>query len=332
MSGWLLRRIGQAALVVLAMTVIVFVGLHAVGNPVDILIGDDLNQQERLQAIARLGLDQPLWRQYLAFVDGALHGSLGRSFVYQEDAFHLILQRLPATLELAVSALLLAVVIGVPLGLVAGMWPEHPLSKALMAGSIVGFSLPAFWVALMLIMVFSVQLGWLPASGRGATREWLGVAWSWLTLDGLQHLLLPAINLALFKISLVLRLTRAGVREVLPQDFVKFARAKGLSPARVLLWHVLRNTLIPLVTVLGLELGSTIAYAVVTESIFAWSGAGKLILDSINSLDRPVVVAYLMVVVLIVGILAAASLPLMRGRIDSAKWAEVVKRSGAKLD
>lgn len=299
MSGWLLRRIGQAALVVLAMTVIVFVGLHAVGNPVDILIGDDLNQQERLQAIARLGLDQPLWRQYLAFVDGALHGSLGRSFVYQEDAFHLILQRLPATLELAVSALLLAVVIGVPLGLVAGMWPEHPLSKALMAGSIVGFSLPAFWVALMLIMVFSVQLGWLPASGRGATREWLGVAWSWLTLDGLQHLLLPAINLALFKISLVLRLTRAGVREVLPQDFVKFARAKGLSPARVLLWHVLRNTLIPLVTVLGLELGSTIAYAVVTESIFAWPGAGKLILDSINSLDRPVVVAYLMVVVLI---------------------------------
>ncbi|MBV5295011.1 MAG: ABC transporter permease [Curvibacter lanceolatus] len=299
MSGWLLRRVGQAALVVLAMTVIVFVGLHAVGNPVDILIGDDLNQQERLQAIARLGLDQPLWRQYLAFVDGALHGSLGRSFVYQEDAFHLILQRLPATLELAVSALLLAVLIGVPLGLVAGMWPEHPLSKALMAGSIVGFSLPAFWVALMLIMVFSVQLGWLPASGRGATREWLGVAWSWLTLDGLQHLVLPAVNLALFKISLVLRLTRAGVREVLPQDFVKFARAKGLSPARVLVWHVLRNTLIPLVTVLGLELGSTIAYAVVTESIFAWPGAGKLILDSINSLDRPVVVAYLMVVVLI---------------------------------
>lgn len=299
MSGWLLRRIGQAALVVLAMTVIVFVGLHAVGNPVDILIGDDLNQQERLQAIARLGLDQPLWRQYLAFIDNALHGSLGRSFVYQEEALHLILQRLPATLELAVSALLLAVLVGVPLGLVAGMWPEHPISKALMAGSIVGFSLPAFWVALMLIMVFSVQLGWLPASGRGATREWLGVAWSWLTLDGLQHLLLPAINLALFKISLVLRLTRAGVREVLPQDFVKFARAKGLSPARVLLWHVLRNTLIPLVTVLGLELGSTIAYAVVTESIFAWPGAGKLILDSINSLDRPVVVAYLMVVVLI---------------------------------
>lgn len=299
MTGWLLRRLGQSLLVVLLMTVIVFIGLHAIGNPVDILIGDDMNQAERAAAIARLGLDQPLWRQYLAFVEGAVQGQLGKSFVYQEDAIRLILQRLPATLELAVAALLLAVVVGVPLGLFAGMKPQHPLSRALMAGSIVGFSLPAFWVALMFIMVFSVQLGWLPASGRGATRELLGVQWSWLTLDGLQHMVLPAVNLALFKISLVLRLTRAGVREVLPQDHVKFARAKGLSPTRVMLVHVLRNTLIPLVTVLGLELGSTIAYAVVTETIFAWPGAGKLILDSINSLDRPVVVAYLMVVVVI---------------------------------
>lgn len=299
MTGWLLRRLGQSLLVVLLMTVIVFIGLHAIGNPVDILIGDDMNQAERAAAIARLGLDQPLWRQYMAFVEGAVQGNLGKSFVYQEDAIRLILQRLPATMELAVGALIIAVVIGVPLGLFAGMKPSHPLSRALMASSIVGFSLPAFWVALMFIMVFSVQLGWLPASGRGATRELFGVQWSWLTLDGLTHMLLPAVNLALFKISLVLRLTRAGVREVLPQDYVKFARAKGLSPTRVVLVHVLRNTLIPLVTVLGLELGSTIAYAVVTETIFAWPGAGKLILDSINSLDRPVVVAYLMVVVVI---------------------------------
>ncbi|MEO9101706.1 MAG: ABC transporter permease [Burkholderiaceae bacterium] len=299
MSSWLLRRLAQAALVVLLMSLIVFVGLHAIGNPIDVLIGEDLNEAERLQAIVRLGLDQPLWRQYLMFIDSALHGSLGKSFVYQEDAVRLILQRLPATLELAVVALLMAVLVGVPLGLYAGMKPDSPVSKALMAASIVGFSLPAFWVALMLIMVFSVQLGWLPASGRGETREVFGVAWSFLTIDGWEHLLLPAFNLALFKLSLVLRLTRAGVREVLPQDHVKFARAKGLSPLRVTLMHVLRNTLIPLVTVLGLELGSTIAYAVVTETIFAWPGAGKLILDSINSLDRPVVVAYLMVVVVI---------------------------------
>ena len=299
MTGWLLRRLGQALLVMLLMTLIVFVGLNAIGNPVDILIGEDLNQAERLQAIARLGLDQPLWQQYLNFLSGILHGHLGKSYVYHEDALQLILQRLPATFELAFSALLMAIVIGVPLGLFAGLYPDSKAARLMMAGSIIGFSLPAFWVALMLILLFSVHLGWLPASGRGATRELFGIQWSWLTLNGWQHLLLPALNLALFKVSLVLRLTRAGVREILPQDFVKFARAKGLSPRRVIVMHVLRNTLIPLVTVLGLELGSTIAYAVVTETIFAWPGAGKLILDSINNLDRPVVVAYLLVVVVI---------------------------------
>jgi len=297
MNAWLLRRLAQALVVVLLMTLIVFIGLHAIGNPVDILIGQDVDQVERARIIARLGLDQPLWRQYLAFLSGALHGDLGNSFVYNMPAIQLILDRMPATLELAVAALLLAVVIGLPLGLLAGLYPEHPLSKALMAGSIVGFSLPTFWVGLMLIMAFSVSLGWLPASGRGATRELLGAQWSWLTLDGLRHLILPALNLSLFKISLVIRLTRAGVREVLPLDYVKFARAKGLSPLRVVGVHVLRNTLIPLVTVLGLELGSTIAFAVVTESIFSWPGAGKLILDSINALDRPVIVSYLVVIV-----------------------------------
>ena len=299
MTGWLLRRLGQALLVMLLMTLIVFVGLNAIGNPVDILIGEDLNQAERLQAIARLGLDQPLWQQYLNVLSGILHGHLGKSYVYHEDALQLILQRLPATFELAFSALLMAIVIGVPLGLFAGLYPDSKAARLMMAGSIIGFSLPAFWVALMLILLFSVHLGWLPASGRGETRELFGIQWSWLTLNGWQHLLLPALNLVLFKVSLVLRLTRAGVREILPQDFVKFARAKGLSPKRVIVMHVLRNTLIPLVTVLGLELGSTIAYAVVTETIFAWPGAGKLILDSINNLDRPVVVAYLLVVVVI---------------------------------
>ena len=297
MIGWLLRRLAQAILVVLLMTVIVFIGLHAIGNPVDILIGQDVDQIERARIIAELGLDQPLWRQYFSFLSGALHGNLGTSFVYNVPAIELILQRLPATLELAVAALLLAVLFGVPLGLVAGLYPDSWFAKTIMAGSIVGFSLPTFWVGLMLIMTFSVSLGFLPASGRGETVEVLGSQWSFLTANGLKHMLLPAINLSLFKISLVIRLTRAGVREVLPLDFVKFARAKGLSPLRVIGVHVLRNTMIPLVTVLGLELGSTIAFAVVTESIFSWPGAGKLILDSINALDRPVIVSYLVVVV-----------------------------------
>ncbi|MBF5005372.1 ABC transporter permease [Diaphorobacter caeni] len=297
MIGWLLRRLAQAILVVLLMTMIVFVGLHAIGNPVDILIGQDVDQVERARIIAELGLDQPLWRQYLGFLNGALHGNLGNSFVYNVPAIELIFQRLPATLELAVAALLLAVLLGVPLGLYAGLYPDSWFSKSIMAGSIVGFSLPTFWVGLMLIMTFSVSLGLLPASGRGDTVQVLGSQWSFLTANGLKHMLLPAINLSLFKISLVIRLTRAGVREVLPLDFVKFARAKGLSPLRVIGVHVLRNTMIPLVTVLGLELGSTIAFAVVTESIFSWPGAGKLILDSINALDRPVIVSYLVVVV-----------------------------------
>jgi peptide/nickel transport system permease protein len=284
---------------VLAMSVIVFIGVHVIGNPVDILISPQADQAERARIIAALGLDQPLWKQYLLFVNDALHGNLGRSFVFNEPALRLIAQRMPATMELAVTAVLMSILIGIPLGLYAGLYPEGALARTIMAGSILGFSLPTFWVGLMLIMVFAVQLGWLPSTGRGATAELFGVEWSFLTLDGLRHLLLPALNLSLFNISLVLRLTRAGVRETLPMDFVKFARAKGLTPSRVIFVHVLKNIMIPVVTVIGLELGSTIAFAVVTESVFAWPGMGKLIIDSINVLDRPVIVAYLMMIVLL---------------------------------
>ncbi|MGC1409383.1 MAG: ABC transporter permease [Acetobacteraceae bacterium] len=299
MTTWLIRRLIQALFVLLAMSVIVFIGVHVIGNPVDILISPEADQAERARVIAALGLDQPLWRQYLLFVSDALHGDLGRSFVFNEPALRLIAQRMPATMELAVTAVLMSMLIGIPLGLYAGLYPEGALARTIMAGSILGFSLPTFWVGLMLIMVFAVQLGWLPSTGRGATAELFGIQWSFLTLDGLRHLLLPALNLSLFNISLVLRLTRAGVRETLPMDFVKFARAKGLTPARVIFVHVLKNIMIPVVTVVGLELGSTIAFAVVTESVFAWPGMGKLIIDSINVLDRPVIVAYLMMIVLL---------------------------------
>src|ERR1700676_5201330 len=299
MIPWTIRRLIQACFVVLAMTVIVFVGVHVIGNPVDILISPEADQAERARIIASMGLDQPLWRQYVYFLNDALHGDLGRSFVFNEPALRLIAQRMPATLELAITAVLFSMLLGVPLGLYAGLKPGGFLGRAIMAGSILGFSLPSFWVGLMLIMVFAVQLGWLPSTGRGATETLFGVPWSFLTWDGLRHMLLPAINLSLFNISLVLRLTRAGVRETLPMDFVKFARAKGLEPARVIFVHVLKNIMIPVVTVVGLELGSTIAFAVVTESVFAWPGMGKLIIDSINVLDRPVIVAYLMMIVLL---------------------------------
>lgn len=297
MIAWLFKRILQALLVVLLMTVIVFIGLHAIGNPIDILIGPDTDQRDRALLIAQMGLDQPLWKQYLMFLQSAIQGDLGKSFVYNEPAINLVLQRFPATLELAFAAMLIAMVIGVPLGLISGLYPDRLPSRLIMTGSILGFSLPTFWVGLMLITAFSVSLGWLPASGRGQTVEVFGMQWSFLTANGLYHLLLPAFNLALFKVSLVIRLTHAGVREVLPMDYIKFAKAKGLSGFRIIAIHVLRNILIPLTTVLGLELGSTIAGAVVTESIFSWPGAGKLILDSINGLDRPVILAYLIVVV-----------------------------------
>ena len=296
-SVWLVRRVLQAMLVVLAMSLIVFVGMHMVGNPVDVLLTQEATHEDRARLIESLGLDRPIWAQYLSFLGSALQGEMGNSFVYNTPAVTLILQRLPATLELAFAALFISVLIGVPLGLYAGMRPEKPLARLITTGSILGFSLPTFWVGLLMIMVFSVSLGLLPASGRGDTVRIFGSEWSFLTWDGLQHLLLPAINLSLFKASMVIRLTRSGVREVIGLDYVKFARAKGLAPRRIVFRHILRNTMIPLVTVLGLELGSTIAFAVVTESIFAWPGAGKLILDSLNALDRPVVVAYLLVVV-----------------------------------
>jgi peptide/nickel transport system permease protein len=189
------------------------------------------------------------------------------------------------------------VLLGVPLGLYAGLRPASPASKLIMAGSILGFSLPTFWVGLILILVFAVQLGWLPSTGRGPTVEVLGLQLSIVHWEGLKYALLPAINLALFKLSLIVRLTRAQVREQALLDYIKFARAKGLSRARVIGVHLLKNILIPLVTVIGLELGSVIAFAVVTETIFAWPGMGKLVIDSIFQLDRPVVVGYLLIVV-----------------------------------
>ena len=297
MITWLLRRLFQALLVVLAMTVIVFIGVNVIGDPVEILISPDADQAERARAIIALGLDKPLWEQYLHFLYGALHGDLGRSFVYNEPALRLIGSRMPATMELAVTAVLLSIVIGIPLGLFAGLKPNSFFGRAAMAGSILGFSLPTFWVGLMLIMVFAVQLGWLPSTGRGHTAELFGIQWSFLTRDGLAHMVMPATNLALGNIALVLRLTRSGVRENLTMDYVKFARAKGLSPTRVVFVHVLKNIMIPIVTVIGLEFGSVIAFAVVTESVFAWPGMGKLIIDSIHVLDRPVIVAYLMMIV-----------------------------------
>ncbi|WP_414475210.1 ABC transporter permease [Microvirga sp. M2] len=296
MLGFLIQRLAQALVVMLAMSGLVFIGVFAIGNPIDVLISPDATQDIRAAAIAQYGLDRPLWEQYFAFLGRALHGDLGQSLVYNMSVGDLILSRLPATLELAVTAVLGAALIGVPVGMYAGYRPESRISKAIMALSILGFSVPTFWIGLVLIFTFAVQLGWLPAGGRGETSSLFGIEWSFLTGDGLSHLILPAINLALFKFALMIRLARAGTREVMLTDTVKFARAAGLAERTVLLRHVLRLISIPIITVFGLEFGSTLAFAVVTETIFSWPGLGKLIIDSITMLDRPVMVAYLVLV------------------------------------
>jgi len=297
MLVYVIRRSLQAVLVLFLMSLIVFIGVYAVGNPIDILINPQADQTDREWAIVALGLNKPLWAQFLTFLNGAVYGDLGRSFVHSTSALGLILERMPATMELAIAAMLIAIVLGIPLGLWAGLKPNSIAGRSIMAGSILGFSLPTFWVGLMLIMVFSVMLGWLPSNGRGPTTTLLGVPVSFLSLEGWRHLIMPATNLALFKLALLIRLTRSSTREALLQDYVKFARAKGLSNARVIGVHVLRNILIPIVTVIGLEFGSVIAFAIVTETVFAWPGMGKLLIDSINLLDRPIIVAYLLVIV-----------------------------------
>lgn len=299
MIVYLIRRLGQGLLVIAVVATLVFFSVYAIGNPVDVLASPQADQAELAAITQRLGLDRPLYEQFGIFVWNALHGDLGTSFVYAEPAVSLILKRLPATFELAFTALVIAVVLGIPLGVYAGLKPESIGGRSVMAGSILGFSLPNFWQGLMLILLFAVLLGWFPAGGRGETATFLGIESALFTLDGLQHLALPALNLALFKMALIIRLARAGTREVALQDYIRFARAKGLSRSRIIGVHILKNIMIPVVTVLGLELGSMIAFAVVTETVFAYPGMGKLLIDSIGRLDRPIVVAYVMMTVVI---------------------------------
>ena len=296
MLGFAIQRVLQALVVMLVMSFLVFIGVFAIGNPIDVLIGPDVTQEIRAQTIAQYGFDRPFYEQYASFLWRVLHGDLGRSFVFNMPVLNLILSRLPATLELTLLAVFFATLLGIPLGIYAGYRPDSAVARVIMGASVIGFSVPTFWIGLVLILTFAVTLGWLPAGGRGETATVFGVGWSFLTLNGLQHLILPALNLSLFKLALMTRLARAGTREVMLSDTVKFARAAGESEWTVLRRHVLRLISIPLVTVFCLELGSTLAFAVVTETIFSWPGLGKLIIDSISSLDRPVMVAYLVLV------------------------------------
>ena len=294
MTLFLLRRFFQGLLMVLVASVLIFIGIYAIGDPMALLVPTDATTQTREAAARALGLDRPLYEQYLTFLTNALQGNLGVSFVFRENALTVILERLPATLELASAAMFLALVIGVPLGAVAGMAPGGLADRSLLIGSVLGLSLPTFWIGILLILFFAVELGLLPASGRGETVEVFGVALSFLTLDGLRHLILPALSLSLLPMAILGRLTRSGVIEALNLDFSRFARAQGNSRNQIVMRYVLRYISIPLVTVFGIYFGTLIAFTVVTESVFSWPGMGKLIIESIGQLDRPLVLAYMM--------------------------------------
>ena len=299
MLGYLIKRFLQSIVVVLCVTFIVFVIMYQTGDPVELLLPPEATEVQAEQLRHHLGLDQPFHVQYITFLKNAIHGDLGTSFIFNQSAFSVVVERIPATLELALSAMFLAVLVGIPAGMIAGVRPKAPLSKIIMSGSLLGISLPVFWLGIMLVMIFSVVLGWLPSSGRGDTVVLFGLRIGFLTRSGFAHLILPSLTIAIFQLALIIRLVRAGMMEVMLQDFVKFLKAKGLSERRVVFIHALKNILIPVVTIIGLQMGNIIAFAIVTETIFAWPGMGKLVIDSIHNLDRPVVLAYLLVVSLI---------------------------------
>lgn len=303
MLSTIIRRLLQTVVVVLIMSALVFAGLYLVGDPVAMLASPESTDAQREALRHSLGLDLPLWRQYVIFISKAAHLDFGNSFLTGEPAMQLIIERMPATLELATLAILASMVIGVPLGIYAGLKPRSVSARSIMTGSVLGFSLPNFWVGLMLIMLFAVILGWFPAGGRGPVQSFGPIQLSVFNWEGLQNLILPAATIAVAKCALIIRVTRAATREALPQDYIKYARAKGLRSGRILSVHVLKNILIPIVTIGGLEYGQVIAFAVVTETVFSWPGMGKLLIDSIITLDRPVVVAYLMLTVVFLALL-----------------------------
>jgi peptide/nickel transport system permease protein len=289
-----LGRLGQAFLLLLAMSLIGFIGIHSVGNPVFNIVNIETATPEDIQrATVALGLDQPIWRQYFLFIGNVVHGNFGTSYIYHLPAIQLVMSKLPATLELACVAMLIAAPAGIGVGLLAGRRKGTLLDRTVLRTSVFALSVPSFWLSMMLILIGAILTGWFPSGGRGATASFLGQEWSVLTRDGIWHMALPALALAIPNIALIARLSRSGTIEVESLDFTRFCRAKGLSSRRILFRHTLPNISVPIATIIGLQFGGMLAFAVVVESIFSWPGVGKLLIDSIQLLDRPVVMATL---------------------------------------
>lgn len=294
MLKYIVKRFVQMIVVLFVVSILVFMLTNFIGDPVDMLVPENATVEQVESARARLGLNKPLPVQYGIFLKDVLHGNFGKSYTYGKPAMGLIMERMTATLELVAIAALLVLLIAIPLGVYAGAYPKRRSSKIIMSGSILGISLPSFWVGMMMIYIFAVMLRALPASGRGNTVNVLGVNLSVFAPGGLRFIILPAVTLALTNVATTLRLTRSGIMENMRQDYIKFARAKGVSSRSLLFGHALKNALIPVITIFGMDLGNMIAFTTITETIFAWPGMGKLLIDAINKSDRPIIVAYLM--------------------------------------
>ena len=296
MFAFIIARLFQAVPVLLAVAAISFAMFAYVGDPVSQMLGQDYTEAQRIALVKTLGLDQPLWVQYGRFVWSALHGEFGLSFRLAKPVGGLILERMPATLELAMAAALLALSIGVPMGVYTGIKRNGLLSRVFMVLSLIGVSLPTFLIGILLILVFAVLLGWLPSFGRGTLVQVGSWSTGLLTLSGLKALILPAVTLGMFQMTLIMRLVRAEMLEVLRSDYIKFARARGLSQRAIHFGHALRNTLVPVITVVGLQLGGLLAFSIVTETVFQWPGMGLLLIQSIAVADIPVMSTYLLLI------------------------------------
>ncbi|MEC9346408.1 MAG: ABC transporter permease [Pseudomonadota bacterium] len=299
MIAFIIRRLLQALLVMLVVALISFTMFRFVGDPVAQMVGQDTSLAERAALREKLGLNDPVPEQFVRFVARTVQGEFGISYRIGRPVDQLIAERLPATLELALLAALFALAVGVPLGVYTGLWPRHWLSQVFMTVSLVGISLPTFVIGILLVLVFGVILGWLPTFGRGETVDTGLWTTGLLTVSGWKSIIMPAFTLGMFQLALILRLIRSEMLEVLRTDFIKFARARGLSDRAVHFGHALKNTLVPVITITGLQIGSLIAFSIITETVFQWPGMGLLFLQAVQFVDIPVMSSYLILVALI---------------------------------
>lgn len=310
MFAFFIRRAGQAALVMVVISLVCFAVQHKIGDPIRDLVGESVSETERQQLRVKLGLADPLPTQYIRFVTNAARGDLGISYMFGKPALDVILQKFPATAELVFCAVIWVLVLSLPMGIYAAIRPKSVLTRIIMGVSIVGVSIPVFLIAIILIWIFSVYLGWLPSFGRGDTIVLPG-GWTTglATWDGIRHMVLPSISLASLTLPLFVRLIRSEMMEVLQSEFVKFAYAKGLPLWRIYLVHAFKNTLLPVITVGGVRIGTMLAFTILTETVFQWQGMGFIFLQAVERADTSLLVAYLVVVGLIfVGVNTAVDL------------------------